>query len=73
MGPHGSAHRDPETSAYVTASASIDHLRVLLHGESTRGLACWLRLEDAWLFGEGVDTLACLATVCRRRGCMALT
>merc|ERR1719478_318039 len=57
-GSDGSAHRDPETSAYVIPNTSVDHLLKFLHRESSHRLACWLRLEDAWLFGEGVDALS---------------
>merc|ERR1711959_806196 len=37
-----------------------EHLLELLHGEDTHCLRSGLRLEDTWLLGEGVDTLACL-------------
>ena len=38
-------------------AVSVDHLLKLLHGESPHRLAGWLRLEDAWLFREGVNAL----------------
>jgi hypothetical protein len=60
----------PPTAALITAlpllqhhlRVSVDHLLKLLHRESTDRLACWLRLEDARLFREGVDTLASWAS-----------
>merc|ERR1712014_400425 len=54
-GSDGSAHRDPECAKL---SLPVDHLLKLLHGESPHRLACWLGLEDAWLLGEWVYTLA---------------
>merc|ERR1719460_393801 len=37
---------------------SVDHLLELLHWEGPDRFACWLRLENAWLFGEWIHTFA---------------
>merc|ERR1719460_3007472 len=44
----------PETSV-----TSVDHLLELLHRQHPNRFAGRLRLEDTWLLGERVDTLAC--------------
>merc|ERR1712066_646936 len=46
------------TPSAQSKASSVDHLFKLLHRESPHRLACWLGLEDAWLLGEWVYTLA---------------
>merc|ERR1712124_219767 len=42
-------------------TSSVDCLLQLLHRQHTHGLGGGLGLEDAWLLGERVDTLAGLS------------
>merc|ERR1719238_1040556 len=46
------------TTMRLKTTCSIDHLLQLLHGQGTDSLGGWLCLEDAWLLGERVDSLA---------------
>merc|ERR1711991_1259590 len=42
----------------LETGSSVDHLLQFLHRIGFHSLGCWFGLEDAWLLGEGVDTLA---------------
>merc|ERR1711879_364570 len=62
---HGNAHPNQSSESAHSdrmdnrkRNCSIDHFLQLLHCQCTDGLGSGLGLEDAWLLGEGVHTLA---------------